>query len=76
MTLFIILCPCFLICCLSMKTKGSAPVRRCVKKVLEKLMVSFALSTMMLAAAVSLVVRIRGGLSVVPHESQIDLLEC
>jgi hypothetical protein len=59
-----------------MKTKGSAPVRRCVKKVLEKLMVSFALSTMMLAAAVSLVVGTRGGLSVVPHESQIDLLEC
>jgi len=31
---------------------------------------------MMLAAAVSLVVGTRGGLSVVPHESQIDLLEC
>jgi hypothetical protein len=59
-----------------MKIKGSAPVRRWVKKVLEKLMASFALSTMILTAAVSLVAGTRGGLLVVLHESQVDLLEC
>jgi hypothetical protein len=58
-----------------MKIKGSAPIRRWVKKVLEKLMASFALSIMILAAAVSLVAGTRG-LLVIPHQSQVDLLEC
>jgi hypothetical protein len=56
--------------------QGSAPVRRWVKKVLEKLMASFALSTTILAAVVSLVVGTRGGFLVIPHVSQVDLLEC
>jgi hypothetical protein len=59
-----------------MKIQGSAPVRRWVKQVLDKLMASFALSTTILAAAVSLVVGTRGGFLVIPHESQVDLLEC
>jgi hypothetical protein len=54
----------------------SALVQRWVKKVLEKLMASFALSTMILVAAVSLVAGTRGGILVVPHESYVDLLEC